>query len=42
MWITVFAVTAAMALSCVVLALVNEYREDTRRLRNSLVSGFSS
>ena len=28
MWITVFAVTAAMALSCVVLAIVTEYRQD--------------
>jgi hypothetical protein len=28
MWITVFAVTTAMALNCVVLAIVTEYRED--------------
>jgi hypothetical protein len=41
MWITVFAVTTGISLSCVVLALVNEYREDARRLRDSLVSGFS-
>jgi len=28
MWITVFAITTAMALGCVVMAVVNEYRED--------------
>jgi hypothetical protein len=27
MWITVFAITTAMALSCVVMAIVVEYRE---------------
>ena len=41
MWITIFAVATGLSLSCVVLALVNEYGEDTRRLRDSLVSGFS-
>jgi hypothetical protein len=27
MWITVFAVTTAMSLSCIVLAILNEHRE---------------
>jgi hypothetical protein len=30
MWIAVFAVTTGMSLSCVVLAIVNEYREEAR------------